>query len=283
MNNEKEIRLPLGETVKRSFLYFIFNFRVAVTVTAFWFSILIVEAFTGTPGVCSLRAKGCEENNYQFLSLVLMAISTVSIFVAYSRAVILKEEYRLFHMRFGLRELKIIGYRLLVNAVPFLALFVLAALVFALIRMLPAPEMVKTFTLIATVGFVLTAVFVLIELSRISLLFSAIAIDNPNIRVAKSWEITRGNANKIFWGGIVMGLPSVVILVVLAAVYNLVTISFTGDDNLWVNLIFAALLLASNFLTTCLNASYYSHVYQYFVYFYNKNIEDAEARAAAER
>lgn len=273
MNNNSEIiSLPFGETIRRTFLYFFVNFKSAAKISSIWMVIWVYELLVGNPSICNFKATGCQESGFRLISLLLMLMSSVCICISYCRNVILREEYKWFSFRFGNRELHFIGYWIVI----------------AIMTAIPIALIIMFYGVVSRLGFVYPAVWmltalllifgVLIFVSRFYLALPAVAVDNRNINLEKAFKITRGNANKIFWGGVLVNLLTVIIVLLLSAAYNFITANFVVLPVFVVNAVFVALLLALNFLSSCLKASFYAHFYQYFVYFHNKKIEDAEAR-----
>ena len=96
------------------------------------------------------------------------------------------------------------------------------------------------------------------------------------MKLKKSFEITKGNSNKIFWGYIVMSLPIIFLMTLLGVAGNLVA------DSLPLRLCFSAVFLLLIYLNVAVKMSFNAHLYQYFVYFDNKRTEDAEVKALEE-
>lgn len=246
------IKLPFWETCRRSFLYVMLNLPALAKISAVWFSLLIYDMFTGYPGICGIDDAACQDSWQQHVSSLLMALAAVSIIVSFSRFVILKEpadKLRLFS--FGRREAKYI-------------LYVLALIIAIMIPMLIVPLLME-FSPFAYYLVQITPIVMAIFYARYYLIFPAITVDNKEITLKKSFQLTKGNANKIFWGQVVMSIPVFAALIFISVIYKVLDV-----DNHFVKFIFEALILSVSFIDAALKSSFFAHVYQYFLYFDKK-------------
>ena len=225
METMPQIKLPFWECLRRSFFYAFVNFDAFVKIASVWFLILLYEIFTGFPSLCGLKDGGCPGATFQNISVVMVSLASVAVAVAFSRLVILREHVRPFAFSFGRRELKYLaGFSLILSVVPLIAGIVCA---------------------------------------RFFIVLPAVAVDDRELTMKRAFALTRGNANKIFWGQALMMLPVVITVTLLTMLYGALNLSgFLAD------LIMAFLLLGLSFFDAALKASYFSHVYQYFVYFW---------------
>ncbi len=252
------ISLPFWETVKRSYAFTFSSMDVVLKICSFWAIIFVYEALMGFPYMCNLSPSGCTTAKEQ-VSLVFVSLASISIFIAFCRYIIFKKEPKFFQVSFGKREFVYIGYCLLLVLILLVpAVLGMLGIVFAA-KMLSLNENVVP--LLALAAFLVLAVFA----SRLSLIFPAIAADDKEIRFKKSWELTQGNALKIFFGQILMVLPVYVFFAILA-----VASMSLGFSGYLIAAVFVLLSLAVGFFSSCLMGSYYSHIYQYFTYFYKK-------------
>ena len=251
-----QIILPFWETVRRSFLYVFRNRETYVKITAVWFSILLYEMFTGFPSLCNISPDGCQGGDWQYkVALILISFASVAVVVAYCRNIILKEELKKFAFSFGKRELKYILFNIIfIGIITITAVF--SIFVFAYIgQLLHFPESIFNLTILIPLA--LTIYF-----SRFFLIFPAIAVDDKEMTIKNSYRVTLGNANRIFWGQVLMMLPAATLLILLALLHGLI-----NSDNYIINFIFTGFIFAISFLDSCLKASFLSHIYQYFTYF----------------
>lgn len=256
--NEKIIELPFWETVRRSFLYVLTNMDVYLKTTALGFAILIYEMFTGFPSLCNIRPNGCSGGWQQNVSLFLLTIASIAIVIAFIRHIVLKVPNGYFSLAFGKREAVYFIYNIM-----FIAIITLPSVLVIFLMALVGQSLGLAdgfFSLAIIVPVALTIYF-----SRLFLVFPAIAVDNKELRFKESFELTKGNANKIFWGQFIMMVPAALLLIILSLLFKLI-----NSDLYVVKLVFVALIYALSFLDSCFKASFYSHIYQYFIYFKDK-------------
>lgn len=265
---ENKINLPFFETVRRSFIYVFLHGQTAFRICAAWSVLLVFEMAAGFPVLCSLNADTCSGGLLQNLSVVLLSLAGISVITAFCRGIILHQEYPgYWNLHFGRRELRYLFCSLLYGLIVFLPAFCLGILTAVAEyngRAVPAGISLLF----------LCAIIVLVILSaRFYLVFPAAAVDNQQeITFRKSWEITKGNAGKMFFGQVLMMLPVFVVLLLLSVTYRAL-----GSDNYMLKLCFSALMIAVSFVDTLLKASYFSHLYQYFMYFYRRDSKPDEA------
>lgn len=260
-SNNSNIILPFGETIRRSYSYVFTNFQTLIKVCAAWFVILLVyDMITGFPSLCSLNSAVCNGGWAQNVSVIALSFSAIAVIVAYIRNVVLRTVYSSFmNLSFGKREL-----RYLLAGFLFVVIVAIPAFVYGFITGF-ASSMMHMDKLIFTQIFFIGLLAMLIICARFYLVFPAVALDNPDITFKKSFLISRGNANKIFWGQVVIMLPVFTALVILSVLYRAI-----GSDSYIVKMTFAALMLTISFVDAGLKASYLAHLYQYFMYFYQK-------------
>lgn len=110
-----------------------------------------------------------------------------------------------------------------------------------------------------------------IYFSRLFLVFPAIAVDDRKMTLKASFKLAEGNANKIFWGQILMTLPVVLLMALLSIIFKLI-----GSDGYVVRFVFVLLVFALSFLDSCFKASFFAHIYQYFTFYRDKAEENKE-------
>lgn len=261
---KNKINLPFWETIRRSIMYLLLNFKNFQKICAVWAGIIIFEALTNFPSLCGLDSGACEGKVWTNISVAVVYLSSVSIIIAFCRQIVLKEVPQSYlNFNFGKRELKYIlfsfFYLLIIILPSFIAGFLLG--------------LIFNFSGIPTnqyMPFVMILVFVYIIFSaRLYLIFPAVAVDNKEIDFRKSFEITIGNANKIFWGQTLVMIPVFAALLALSMIYRVI-----GSDNFIVKLFFSSLLLIISFIDAGFKASFFAHIYQYFMYFHNKELEE---------
>lgn len=248
MNQNQVIKLPFWEIVKRSFLYPLVNVKTVLKVSAIWFLLLIYEIANGYPGICNFTDQ-CYNPLADNISLLLLSFASVSIAVAFSRNVILKVVPDRIKFSFGKREWKYLGYNLLILLMVFIPSIILLL-------------MIELLGLQGTSGLIgLIALVITIICARFYLVLPATAVNNSQITLKEAFRLMKGNANKIFWGQILLMLPIAFVLFLIALIYvSLNTNAFV------VKLIFSAIVMFLSFFDTCVKACFYSHIYQYVMY-----------------
>lgn len=255
------VNLPLGEAVRRSFGYVFSDFGLLVKISALWFLLLwLIDIWAGFPSLCSLSNEACRGGGKQILSFAALSLASFAVVIAYIRCIVLHlvpEGYGT--LNFGKRELLYIGKVLVligIIAVPAFLFGVLAGFIGALLQVEAA----------VSVRLPLLGAFICLFVSfRFYLAFPAVAVDNKEIGFQKSFRLTKGNNNKIFWGFVVIMLPGWLSLIALALIFR----SLNSDMYL-VKMLFATLTLIISFIDVGIKASYLAHLYQYFIYFYQK-------------
>ena len=259
------VKLPFFETVKRSFMYVFYNFEIYVRLLALGGIVLVYEMLTNFPLLCSFRSGGCSESLAQGISSLLLMLVSVAVAVGYCRSVILKKApLDIFNREFLRQGIFYVLFSIIFSLFV-VVLFLVFVFLYGIISALSGfelPQQILPF-------FVLAVLFLsLLPLSGLFLVFPAIAVNDPQISIRKyrnAMLLVKGNLNAVFWGQLVMMIPGFVMMYVLMVGYI-----YIGSDNYLTNIIFAALVLALSFLDSCFKASFYSHIYQFFVYYRDK-------------
>lgn len=259
--NNQKINLPLWETVRRSFAYVVANSVPLVKISVAWLVLLLVfDMFTGFPSLCSLNSAVCNGGWAQNVSMVALSFSSVAVIVAFIRQIVLHIQYAGFwNLNFGKREI-----RYILAGFIFIAIIAIPAFLYGVLTGF-AGVFYQIDRLIFTQIFFIGLLVMLIICSRFYLVFPAVAVDNREVSFRKSFAITKGNTNKIFWGQMVIMVPIFVALLILSVIYR----AF-GSDNYILKMTFSFLMLAVSFIDAGLKAAYFAHIYQYFMYFYQK-------------
>lgn len=250
------ISLPFGETVRRSYAYAVVNLKTFLKLAAIWLPLLTVyEILNGFPALCSKDDGTCSGSG---LSSLLLSLAFILISVAYIRSLITHRQPKWFSVSFGRPELKYIGYALLIILVILIPSVVLMYAYGVIVSVLRLPQALSLLMLVFPL-------VVAVYCSRLYLVLPAVAVENKEITLQKAWDITRGNANKIFWGLFLMSLPIVIGLVVLSVVN-----SFIAPESLALRSFVAFFWVALTLYDAALKGSFYGHIYQYFMYYYER-------------
>lgn len=120
MNKEAIIVLPWLECLNRSFGYFLINLKTVLAIVVLGLLVVAYEALTETPLFCSMaQIENCTAAPSAYMGVVaLTTLFSAYVMVAFARFVILKDRPRPFAFRFGVRELKVLGYQLAIDVIP---------------------------------------------------------------------------------------------------------------------------------------------------------------------
>lgn len=262
MTKNNLIKLPLGETVRRSFGYVFFNMPMLVKIVACWFVFLIYELSTDFPVLCSLDGSACRQSWQQLLSMLFLSLASISILVATCRMIILATPpRRILWFSFGKRELRYTWKTIVFTAMVIFLTFIVLFPIGLLLKIAPnqIPPIFLLLSYVIPFGIVMA-------LSRMFLVFPAVSVDNSEISFEKSWKITQGNMFQLFLGQLAMIIPVFCLMFAASLLYRAL-----GLDGFISKLFFSILLYAGSFLDAALKASFFAHIYQYFIYFYNKD------------
>ncbi len=259
------INLPFWETVRRSYIYAAVNFKTFLKLASLWLLVLTAyEILTGFPSLCNNEKGACPGIG---MTSLLQSLAFILISTAYIRSLVLHRQPKWFSVSFGMPELRYIGYALLiiaVIAVPSLLFMYTYGVVVGLLR-LP-----QSFGLLMLLFPVIIAVYC----SRLYLVLPATAVGNKDVDLRKAWNLACGNANKIFWGLLLMTLPIVAGLIVLSVIYNLLP-----QDNLIIRSVIAFFWVGVTLFDAALKGSFYGHMYQYFMY-WDERLPQSENKAS---
>lgn len=255
------IRLPFWETVRRSFGFVFGNPGLFFKVTLGWYAIAIFEIFTDFPTVCNMNEQNCANDWAEKIAMVLISFASIAIVIAYCRVLILNMKVGRVYFSFGRRGLIYLVYNialLFIIAVPSAISIAIVGYVLSLIK---TPD--YAYILLA----LLPLIFAIIGV-RLFLVLPAIAVDNKQMTMRQSFRITKGNGNKIFWGQVLMSVPMVVLAILMGIVFQ-----FIGYDSWLLKLGFVLVFMILTYLDAALKASFYAHIYQYFMYYSKKKEE----------
>ena len=265
MNNSK-ILIPFWELIRRSMSYVLFNYTTLLRMIFVPVLLMFSTQILLKQNILS-----------QFVTLVLMSY----LGVACCRKIVLNEHSRLNseYFRYMLTYLlRYLGITLLI-IIPGIIVLVVTysssdeATKIAVIDIVSGRSSIETG--INVLFWPLIATFVsAVYCARLRISLAGAAVNDQDIDIRQSFMLTAGNTWRIFGGLFIMGLPIQIMYIVLMQVSAILPQS---------NVVILVMLLLSAFLSgidICVKASFDAHTYQYFAYFYHKQIEDAEAAAA---
>ena len=258
-----EINLPFGEAVKRSF-NFAFNHIEAFVKIALMWGILacFMDYLTGFPSLCTSADADCAAEEGLNFYVLVMFVGGISTTVSYITYVITREENKSFlTMRLGKKDFKYIWALLKLIFAGILISVCIGMFLGGLCQAFGLGEIRRLSMIFTLLSFFIVGIF----LSRYCLVFPAIALENKEITFEKSYQMTKGNMNAVFWGLFVMSLPMMLTNMIVFSMYFAI-----GSENLVINLLFSFVTALISLFNDALKGSYLAHIYQYFMYFYRQ-------------
>lgn len=256
MENSQKAKspLPLMFTLRQSFMFPVKNFRAFVSLCLGWYILIMVyEALTGFPMVYSLQDG--EDTLRGVVSGMLMLFANISVLVGGCRMALEKYQPRPGYIYFRKRELRILGYSLLLGF-SFICAAALLLMAFGWSMEFVGIEYNEWFSW----GMVLLLCYVLfLPLVRFYLIYPARAVNNREMSLIKSFKLTKGNANKLAVGFILASLPFFVFALLTEA-----GIAAVSPQGFFANLLCCFFLLTSSLGDSILLSAYYARIYQYF-------------------
>lgn len=257
---KNKINLPLMETVYRSFFFVLHNINVVAKICSVFLILWLIEIATNLPSLCSADDNFCRTDITSNFIAVLQYLAATIVSVSMIRYTILKEEPKWFHLRFGINNLKFIGYNMLIA----LMIIIPSALMIMIGGATQyAGSSIFITKLLTSVG-IATFIGLCVYCFRLYLVFAGAALNDKNMSLSKSYALTSGNMLKIFIGQVILVIPTIIIATIVYKIYNTLELGYLGKS------VFVLLGMALSFFDSAIKASYYSHMYQYFVYFDNK-------------
>lgn len=265
-----EIKLPFGEAIKRSFNFTFNHIDSFFKISLLWGLIITgMDAFEGFSSLCMAGDESCAAQQGLNLYMIMMFFAGISISISYIIYVIERTEYkRLFNLRLGKKDFKYM-WAMIKLIFAGVLISVLVGLLFGIIGRAMGLGTVRQISFVFSM---ISFFFVGMFLSRYALVFPAIALENKEINFEMSYTLTKGNINAIFWGAIVISLPMMLANIIITSLYFAI-----GGDNIIINFLFSFALIMASLFNEALKASFFAHVYQYFIYFYNHSQKKEEA------
>lgn len=257
---KNNIKLPLFETVFRSFTCILKNFKPFLKICSFFIVLWLIELATNLPSLCSADEAYCRTDSVGSFMTFLHYLAATIISVSIIRFIILKETTSWFHFHFGKNNIKFIAYNILI------ALMIIIPS--ALMIMIGGMSQHNNSSIFMTKFFVSLGIATFIGLCiycfRLCLVYAGAAINDKSMTLSKSHTLTSGNMLKIFIGQVLLVIPTIILVAIVYNVYSLSDWGYTGKS------IFVLIGMLISFFDSAVKASYYSHMYQYFIYFSNK-------------
>lgn len=263
MTNIKAHNLPFLETIKRSFVYSIYNFSLFLKVSSVALFLVVIEAFNDFPILCTLGEGECSQDTINTLTSLFMMFLSIGVIVNYCRSIILKSDIDFYSWSFIRRSLWYLLASVAFGLFVFLPFMLFAGVYGYILQLFGWGEIDAVYMLL-----VLPLIAWIIYLSPLFMIFVAITVDDKSMTIKEAFKITKGNSNKIFWGQIIMMLPCTIAIYALGTLYQI-----TGADTYIVKFVYMFILLALSFLDSCFKASFFAHIYQYFTFYQKKKMK----------
>jgi hypothetical protein len=201
-------------------------------------------------------------------NIILLLLAGVSIAVAWHRLMILNERPGLSGSNVATKNL---WRYIIVGIALFLTLFLpMAAIMLPTFYFLPTASGVRTalppaFLPLILMFFVVYLIFVAVTL-RLTLLLPARAVGNTDLTFRQTWNRTRGNIWRMFWGIVVTTIPPL-----LVAQIGFLTLigapnpeNFAGDDFVARMTAASTVTMIYYLLTLPIGIGFLSHAYRHF-------------------
>ena len=248
-----EVKLPFVETVIRSFRYFFENLSLYAGLATLGFVVVLFDMFTDFPTLCAMRGIDCTQSWQQSASTFLLMLISVASIILYCRNVVYKTtamSWRGFLRSMALYILFSI-FMVLLIAVPSIILMILYGMI--------VPDAGSHVILDKLILFI--PLLIAIAAAPVFLIFPAIAVEDKSFSLKKVFNLAKGNYNRIFWGQFLMMVPCGAVIILLNWLYKVI-----GIDNYLLNEVFIIVVIAVSMADSCLKASFYAHIYQFFKY-----------------
>lgn len=255
--NNNIIKLPLIETVTRSFMYVIKNITTVSKISSIFLLLWFAEMLAGFPFLCSTDNAFCTTNISHSILAILLYISSAIISISVIRNIILKQEYNFFHISAGFNLVKYIGYQLLIAVM----IIIPSTLILMISQASQSPDLSIFTKYFLGAAFITTLIGLSIFCFRLYLVFAGSAINDKEMTLGRSYTLTKGNMLSIFAGQVILALPTIILLGIIFSLYPLSNWGFIGNS------IFVLAGLLCTFFDAAIKGSYYSHIYQYFMYY----------------
>ena len=264
--NNSPITIPFVELIRRSLSYVVYNFSVLFKMMLVPVLLMFVVQLLLKQNLIS-----------QFVILILMSYLGVGCCrkIVLNEAPVLSAEYFRNMLIYLLRYM---GITLLMLIPGMIVLGVVYssgedATRAAVIEILAGRSNLETG--INVLFWPLIAILIAgIYCARLRISLAGAAVNDQDIDMRQSFLLTEGNTWRIFGGLLITGLPAQIMYIVLMQI----SVILPPSNLAVLSVLFLSAIVSG--LDICIKASFDAHMYQYFAYFYHKQIEDAEAAAA---
>ena len=276
-------KLPFWDAVSLSYSTYFQHFIDALRASWLW--LIVVGALTGVaswqqwswmvtamanmkPGVPPQLPKSTETAVLLNLDNVLLLLAGVSIAVAWHRLMILQEHPGFSGSNVATKHLwryVVVGVALfLVMFLP-VAAVMFPAFYFLFPKTAGGPPPPPGFFLLIPVAFVIYAVGTAVAL-RLTLLLPARAIGDPGLTFKQTWDRTRGNTWRLFWGIVITTAPPLIIaqVIFVAGIGFPIPAKFASEDFVAQMTVTSTVGTIYYLLIVPIGIGFLSHAYRHF-------------------
>lgn len=266
MENNTIVNLPLSETIKRSYLFFMLHLKSLLKISAWGGLILVVYKIAYSSSFfCDTGNPICDQTEQRYYLYLIYLISTL-VGAAYCRLVLLREESQSYIPKFDRHDLRYCGVSLLILGIILVVAFLLGWIALSIAHAVGfGTSEMQIVLIIAMIPLMIFGI-------RFYLLLPGIATGDK-ISIRDVLQMTNGNAIKIFAGLLVSSIPGLL----LFAVWHSLNSIFVEQSNS-TKLGFAIIAIIINFIDVGFKAAFYSHTYQFLSYFQKKQRQENEAK-----
>jgi len=264
-------KLPLGRTIRLSYSTYFGQF--SDVLRASWLWLVLAGAFTGAISWKLAAMVDASETSMQPSSVlagvnglytIIFLLGTVSIAVAWHRAMILREHPG--PSGSNIASGSVWRYIWISIVLTFVVMLPTAGLILLTSYLFPAEKVPAGIAVAVIIVIVLAAAAASI---RLSLLLPARAVGNIALSFKQTWDRTRGNTWRLFWGMLATALPPMLIVILAEAVLAALG-AFPNPNTLPTAAMALPMAIASIVVTICyllivpIGIGFLSHAYRHF-------------------
>ena len=257
MNN---IKLPLWETVSHSFLYVLKNIKAIGQICSVFLILWILNIFSGQPLLCNTEKENCMAQWLPWCFTILQYIACAVITVDVIRYIVLKKDYKWFHLYLGKQHFRFIAYNMAIA----LMIIIPSALILMIAKNSYDQNLSVYTQALLGAAFISTLIGLSIFCCRLYLVYGGAALNDQEMTFAKSYMLTKGNMLKICIGQLILTIPTILLVYIASNLY------FAFTPTVFSKCLYSLWILMCYFFEASIRGSYYCHLYQYFEYMNKK-------------
>lgn len=254
----KKVGIPFLETIIRTILYSVDNYKLFFRASIFWFVLIIYETIMGFPII--IAGDTSLATYFISLTILLMAISSISVYTY--KYILLGENKTGINISFARKEFKFFSWTFLMMFWFFLPIFITVLRLNALTTN-PISTNETIVTYLCVIGYYMI-------FSRLMLIFPFVVVDNENAKVSKIIKFTKSNTLKLFFAFILM-------IIFWSSIYScLINFIKILELKIWFSDFLSMIsLLICFYLFAFFHSIFYAHVFQCLRY-HSKKLESKD-------